>query len=157
MLKLLWGQPNDYLLVQLNFMTCKASVQIFLIICELCKRQAMQGSVGNLSSLATSQVFGGNYGVIVLRLAHHVTGGVLRQPALPVPWNSQDFSPRQWDLSPPEEVFIFPSKDAARRRPVETTDYINLASGQTWRAEINIIWHWTHLVTLPSQELGWET
>ena len=71
MLKLLWGQPNDYLLVQLNFMTCKASVQIFLIICELCKRQAMQGSVGNLSSLATSQVFGG---VIVLRLAHHVTG-----------------------------------------------------------------------------------
>ena len=85
MLKLLWCQPNDYLLVQLNFMTCKASVQIFLIICELCKRQAMQGSVGNLSSLATSQVFGGNYGVIVLRLAHHVTGGVLRQPALPVP------------------------------------------------------------------------
>ena len=46
----------------------------------------------------------------------------------------------------------FPCK--MQRGPVETADYINLASGQTWRGEISIIWHWPQMVTLPSLELG---
>ena len=46
LLNLFWGQPNDYLLVQLNFMTCKACVQIFLIIWELCKGQRQNEASG---------------------------------------------------------------------------------------------------------------